>query len=699
MKIKLYRSCFYTFLCCISIAIANRCIAQQAYTKAAVNAFLITRMAAKFHVQPRSVNDSFSINVYDQLLTEADPDKTVFLQGDIDKFSAWRMRIDDDILQRQTSFISLFSSVYKQRLLQSDSIIKIISSASFDYDLPGMFTTKEQQSFPADITAMKEKLFKTIRLNTVIELAGKISDMKFENAAQQKKITDSLSKIYWHKECGYIKRISTSLLQGTESFEQQMGNMYCNVIAQCYDPHTEFFPLTEKENFESQVGNTSFRFGFALDEAEDGGVIIDGLKPGSPAYKSGEINTGDKIVSIQWQGKEAADVSDADREEVSAILSESNHDKAIIGLQKADGSVRKVELQKEEMSMEDESRVKSFLLKGEKTIGYILLPAFYTDWGEDEENEAGCANDVAKEILKLEKENIQGLIIDLRYNGGGSVEEAANLAGIFIDAGPVAQETGNDGKVYTLKDMNRGTIYNGPLVLLVNAYSASASELVAGTLQDYNRAVIIGTPTYGKATGQMVLPLDTTINLTKELPDIKTDAYLKLTFFKLCRVSGKTAQAAGVQPDIYVPDLLEKKAEREKDAQYVLRVPDIDANKYYKPYPALNIAGVKEAAAKLINDNKYLQSLVKIDDTGDEDESVPLALADNLKLFEKEKDLYMNLPDKQADSSFSVEENAFEKLRIQSGAEDADSNDEIKEFLNTDPQLQIAFHVLGYIIK
>ena len=189
----------------------------------------------------------------------------------------------------------------------------------------------------------------------------------------------------------------------------------------------------------------------------------------------------------------------------------SNHDKATFKIKKPDGAERTVILLKEKMEEDDEhNKVKSFLLKGSKTIGFISLPSFYQDWENENSGVNGCANDVAKEILKLKKENIEGLIIDLSYNGGGSMEEAVELSGIFIDFGPVGMQKGRDSKIYTLKDVNRGTIYDGPLMLMVNGYTASASEMVAGTLQDYHRAVIVGTPTYGKATAQVVLPMDTT---------------------------------------------------------------------------------------------------------------------------------------------------------------------------------------------
>src|SRR6185295_15214954 len=198
-------------------------------------------------------------------------------------------------------------------------------------------------------------------------------------------------------------------------------------------------------------------------------------------------------------------------------------------IKKADGSERSVSLWKEKREEDDDdNKVKSFLLKGSKTIGFLSLPAFYEDW-ENEKGINGCANDVAKEILKLKKESIEGLILDLRYNGGGSMQEAVELAGIFVDAGPVGQYKTREAKVYTLKDVNRGTIYDGPLMVLVNGYSASASEMVAGTLQDYNRAVIVGSPTYGKATAQVVLPMDTTINPGDDNKNKKAASDLKVT--------------------------------------------------------------------------------------------------------------------------------------------------------------------------
>ena len=196
----------------------------------------------------------------------------------------------------------------------------------------------------------------------------------------------------------------------------------------------------------------------------------------------------------------------------------------------------------------------------------------------------------------------------MRINGGGSADEATELAGIFIDAGPVQQEKGRDGKIFTLKDMNRGTIYDGPLVILVNGYSASASEIVAGALQDYHRAVIVGANTYGKATAQIVFPMDTTVT-PETIANTQTEDYLKITISKLYRVNGSTAQFTGVHPDVVLPDLLDAYISKESDEPTALRPTTIQPNKYYEPYPPLPVKALAQSVQPEIDTNRYFQAV------------------------------------------------------------------------------------------
>ncbi|WP_315818899.1 S41 family peptidase [Paraflavitalea speifideaquila] len=324
-----------------------------------------------------------------------------------------------------------------------------------------------------------------------------------------------------------------------------MANLWCSSLAACYDPHTAYFPPATKESFEGHLGKKQLEFGLTLDEDKDGNAQIAALKPGSPAFQSGQLNEGDKLQSVQTDNKPAVDVSTAGAAAINQVLSAAGSGKTVLTVKKADGSTRQVTLSKQKQLTDDEEdKVKGFVLKGSKNIGYISLPAFYLDW-EDEQGVNGCANDVGREIIKLKKENISGLILDLRYNGGGSLQEALELAGIFIDAGPVAQIKSRDPKVTTLKDINRGTVYDGPLLVLINGFSASASEMLAASLQDYNRALIVGATSYGKATAQEVLPLDTTIDRESYNGKAASDSYIKLTTSCLYRLTGATAQAQG----------------------------------------------------------------------------------------------------------------------------------------------------------
>jgi carboxyl-terminal processing protease len=236
-----------------------------------------------------------------------------------------------------------------------------------------------------------------------------------------KKYIDSLEPILRKKANHSIKRLVKRILQSPRGMEYILGNIYCQALASAYDPHTDYFPPDIKSAFESTIGNTPLEFGLTLSEDDNGNPEIGRLKPGSPAFQSGQLNEGDKISSIQWGNKDAIDISDAGADEVTHILSAAGGNQATLTVKKQDGTTRQVVLHKEKAKTDDdEDRVKSFILKGAHTFGFISLPDFYSDW-EDSRGINGCANDVAKEIIKLKKENIEGLIIDLRYNGGGSV--------------------------------------------------------------------------------------------------------------------------------------------------------------------------------------------------------------------------------------------------------------------------------------
>ncbi len=609
--------------------------------------------------------------------------------------------IDDQIKNRQSTFLSAITKIYGDRISKADTMIDNICKSPFNFSLPEKITLAEDTSYPANEKAMRLKLYKSLKysaLNVVLD-DDKIIGL---NAAQQKKYVDSLEPIARLKAKRIFKHAINIIQQGAGGIQQYMGNEYCKAIAVCYDPHTAYFPLTEKEDFEGELGQQQMVFGFGCKEEDDGSVEVQNILPGSPAFKSGQINKGDKLLSIQWEDKVPIDVSSGGLRQLYEVMRMSNHDKATVKLKKQDGSERSVVLFKEKMGDDEDDKVKSFLLKGTKTVGFISLPAFYQDWEAERTGANGCANDVAKEILKLKKENIEGLIIDLRYNGGGSMQEAIELSGIFIDAGPVGMDKGREAKMFTLKDVNRGTIYDGPLMIMVNGYTASAAEMVAGTLQDYHRAVITGAPTYGKATAQVVLPMDTTISLEKDISEIKTDSYFKVTVSQLYRVNGTTAQGKGVQPDIMLPDILDAHPEREADNPYVLISLLAEGNKYFKPYPAFAIDNLRTLAQQKVNNSSYFTRLKNYIDLVKAADKQDVSLQLSAAVGKEKSTAQKNMEDDSIQIEkppYSVQNNLFEKQQLQVNVSLKELNEQWTNFLSKDPYLQIAYDMMLLMIK
>jgi len=671
----------------------------QTTDKIANEAFVITRMANKFHVEPRQLNASFSADVFKGMLDKADEDHLFFTKSDISRLNSYRTVIADEIKQRNTAYLDLFISIYKQRLRQADSLVDIVGKTPFNYYLIEKLTVAEDTLSPAAPVAMRLKLYKKLKANALDELNDDIpDDFKALSPVKQKKYIDSAGIVAQKKAVSSLKRKISNISQSSYGIVRYTGNMYCETIASCFDPHTEFFPPQEKENFESELGKQPFQFGFRMKDDKNGGVLIDNLEPGSPAYKSGKLNKGDKFMSLQWEGRKTVDVSDISMDDFIDLIDQSGHHKVLFTMKKTDGSVVQLTLEREQVAAgggEDDGRVKSFVLKGKTTIGYIYLPAFYEDWESNNEGLNGCANDVGREIIKLKKENIAGLILDLRSNGGGSVGEATELAGIFIDAGPVAQVKSKDEKVATIKDTDRGTVFDGPLVILVNGYSASASEMVAGTLQDYNRAVIIGSPTYGKATMQVVLPMDTTIT-PESFSKVTTENYLKLTVGKLYRVSGASAQFKGVQPDIALPDMLDAYISKEADEPHALHGGSIAPNKYYTPYAPLPVKDLAQSVQTEIDTSRFFNTVKK--------------LVAFVKQYKAAKDIPLNINDLLAENTginadtpepgqptkkFTVQNSDYEAERLRADSTFKELNEDFSKRVAGDAYISIAYDVLA----
>ncbi|MGF2413244.1 MAG: carboxy terminal-processing peptidase, partial [Ferruginibacter sp.] len=564
----------------------------------------LRRFLEQQHYKPVQWNDTSSAMLYNKWMEELDDEKIFFTQKEMAVIESFKTKLDDELLGKSWSFFSQFAAAYKLRLQKTDSLIKVLIAKPFDFTKPDNIVLPFA-SFSANETEFALRWQRYLKWRVLQQIAQKVSDSNGPDTklpANFVKLEIEAREKIRQKELLYIK----NLLSTPAEFIHELEDEYLNCIAWCYDPHTNYMNQREKKEFDTEMSATEYSAGLDLEEDEKGDKTISYLQPGGSAWRSGQLHKGDVITSIKTEGKEKV-VSEISEEELTGYLNGNNEADVEVTVRTAAGETKTTTLHKEKVT-DDEGIVKSYVLHGKQNIGYINLPGFYSREDEaasnDNINYDGCANDVSKEIVKLRKDTIAGLILDLRFNGGGSMWEAMQLAGIFIDIGPVASVKDKTAKVQFLKDPNRGTVYDGPLIVLINGASASASEFVSAVLQDYNRALIVGGTTYGKGTAQQVLPLDTIkMDASKKYED-----FVKVTLSKFYRVNGSTTQWKGVVPDIVLPDLYAMDDYKEKSNVSAL-LPDISKPGTYQPLPALPVAALAAKSKQRTDANDYFKSI------------------------------------------------------------------------------------------
>jgi carboxyl-terminal processing protease len=547
------------------------------------------------HYQPLTWNDSSTALFLTQWLREHDEEKLIFTQEDIALLQQLRKNLPEELEGKGWNFYPTALQLYKKRVLRTDSLVGSFLSK------PVVLKTGETLQWPpADFAANeKERLQRWqlyLKWNLLKRTAAALPDSTTAATA--------ISTFYHNNEPANREKLRKSMLQqlqnltDSSSFVSRSDISFLNCLTWCYDPHSNYMDMVGKERFMAATSANEYSCGLQIATDGKAETIIAYIQPGSSAWRSGQLHKGDALISIKTSNQTYL-ATDLDEEELNELLTGSNLEDVEITVKTKGGETKTILLHKEKQA-DEESMVKSYLLTGKHTLGYINLPGFYSR-EEDEEEDAnynGCANDVSKEILKLQKEGISGLILDLRNNGGGSMWEAIQLAGIFIDIGPVAAVKDNKQQVSFLKDPNRGTIYDGPMIVLINGASASASEFLSAALQDYNRALIVGDASYGKGTAQNVVPL----------PNGGNQEFVKVTEAKFYRVNGGTAQWSGVIPDIELPGLYSGDKFKEKENESALK-PDRCKPGYYRPLPPLPVAELAAKSKNRISQNNYYNQI------------------------------------------------------------------------------------------
>ncbi|MFZ1529137.1 MAG: carboxy terminal-processing peptidase [Ferruginibacter sp.] len=627
----------------------------------------LKRFLEKKHFSPIRWNDTTSALLYNHWLEELDEERLFFSKADIAKLEPYRTKLDDEINGKSWEFFRLSTQLYYSKIQVADSAAKAFLARPVDFSKPaGMSWPYETYAANDAELALRWQQYIKWRILSYMadELAGKEGkkDLSAAVPPNMAELEARIRKKVSRRETMYFQ----SLIQTPEEFKKAMQESFLDAVAHTYDPHTSYMNYSDKEEFSALTSAKEFSSGFGFEEDSKGDKTINYLQPGSSAWRSGQVHAGDVLLKVKINGTER-DVSELSADELEEVMGGNSSAEVEITLRTASGEIKKVKLLQEKIT-DDESVVKSYVVKGKQLIGYINLPGFYSNESEDYEHDlTGCANDVSKEIVKLKKDNIAGLVLDLRNNGGGSMWEAIQLAGIFIDIGPVASIKDEKAKLVFLKDPNRGTIYDGPMIVLINGASASASEFLSAALQDYNRALIVGGTTYGKGTAQDLLPLDTANTASK----MKYDDYVKVTMGKFYRVNGSTVQWKGVEPDIELPDLYRAELFKEKGQPTAL-VPDLAKPGYYQASAALPVEMLRQKAAARIKDDAYfklVQNFAGILANYKKTKTIPLQWAGFINYYKSSMDAYSSFKEKElaADAGLTVENNSFDKERIKLG--------------------------------
>lgn len=535
---------------------------KSKYTKVLRNVGILLEEG---HYSPKKIDDDFSKIVLKKFTEDLDNEKSVFLQSDIDALKKYEGKIDDEIHGSELQSFFAINDLYLKRRDESFLLINDILAKPFDFTKDESFQMdREKMSFPKTEAERKEvwrKSLKYIVLGKFVEL----QEDREKNKVKKDFVVKADSTLEREARDYVKKRMDRSMAtKKTHETVDENFSTFVNAIAQSMDPHTDYFPPVDKRSFDESMSGGFYGIGAQLKD-EDGKIKIASFIAGMPAERNGEMKIDDEIIKIGEGKAEPVDVTGyAVTDAVKLIRGAEKGSEVRLTIKRADGTIKIISLLRDKIKLED-TFAKSAVINGDHKVGYIYLPEFYQDFQDP--NGPRCSNDVAKEVQKLKAENVEGIIIDLRGNGGGSLSEVVKMAGLFIEDGPICQVKGRDEKPFVYKDKDKSVLYSGPLTVLVDETSASASEIFAAAIQDYKRGIIIGsTTTFGKGTVQRSIPLtpesENPLFANKKVEDLGA---LKLTLQKFYRINGGSTQLNGVTPDIVLPDRLEHLKFREKD--------------------------------------------------------------------------------------------------------------------------------------
>ena len=560
---------------------------------------LVGQMLTYGHFSPKPIDDNFSQIVLNKYIEDLDGEKNIFLKSDVAELKQqYGNRIDDELQGAKVESFRAVSSIFINRLKQSEQWSKEFLAKPFDYSIKETVQFDGKLiDFPSSEADRKDRWRKKVKfyaLERYVEMMdereankGKKdftvkSDAQIEKDARAKTdtILTRMFSRYW-----------------TKYTEEESFNMFVNAISNTMDPHTEFLPPLDNRYFDEQMSGSFFGIGAAL-QYTDGGIKITSINPGSPSAKSGQLAPGDMITKVAQGDEPAVDMMGFSVEDAVKLIRGKEGSIVTLTVRKPDATIKTVKLKREKIE-NVETFARSVIIKdsiNKSKVGLIYLPEFYADF----ENPNGRRSyiDVAREIEKLKAEKVDGIIMDLRFNGGGSLYDVVQMAGLFIEKGPIVQVKERSGKPTIWNDRDESVAYSGPLAVMVNEFSASASEIFAAAIQDYGRGVIIGgTSTFGKGTVQRKIPLNPGGNFFSRDSDLGAQ---KITIQKYYRITGGSTQLNGVVSDIILPSQMEAIKMREKDNEFSMPYDVIEKANYTPWGGASDLNTVKQLSAERV---------------------------------------------------------------------------------------------------
>lgn len=552
---------------------SNEKIAQQQKLLSTVGALLEQQ-----HYSPKKIDDDFSKKIFNAYLDQLDGDKSIFIASDVNGLKKYEKSIDDEIHGSGIQFQPAVSAIYEKRIAETMNFYKDILSKPFDYTVnESVQLDGDKLSYTNSDAERKDRWRKKLKYYALERFVDLQEEREKNKGKDSFKVLpdDSLEL---NARTSVLKMMDRTFNRIKTTFtEDQRFNAFINVITNSMDPHTDYYPPVEKRAFDERMSNQFYGIGAQLQQ-DDNGIKIASVVTGGPAWKSGAIVAGDIIIKVAQGSNEPVDVSGYGTEDAVKLIRGDKGTEVRITFKKQDGTTKTVALIREKIEQDEGLARSAVIMQGSEKIGYIALPDFYANF--EDKNGFKCSEDVATEVKKLKAENVKGIVIDLRNNGGGSLLEVVKMVGLFIKTGPVVQVKERDGRVdqQTWRDNDESVLYDGPLTVMVNELSASASEIFAAAIQDYKRGIVIGSSsTYGKGTVQRPIPFGRPIDFYSTRTEFGA---VSLTFQKFYRVNGGSTQLKGVVPDILMPDTYEYLKIREKDNPNSLPWDAIPQTKY-----------------------------------------------------------------------------------------------------------------------